>query len=238
MTRRWICLAACLAALPAVAQTGEAQTGETQTGVVLTGVEAGSATHSAYLGAVLPLPGSTLGKGWVQRYWLDYTAYRYEKTARVDIDAKVAGLEAALGWQGSAGADWWAAYVGARYGHTRLTPDDPANEDRGGKLGLKLQLEGETALSSAWRLNGVASHRVGQSDYWLRLRAQTGLGQLRLGPELVVQGDPVYRIVKLGVHVGGIPLGRDAVLTVKAGASKLNSDPLGAYAGLEGYFPF
>jgi hypothetical protein len=228
MTRSWFCLAACLAALPA----------EAQTGVALAGVEAGRATHSAYLGTVLPLPGSTLGKGWVQRYWLDYTAYRYEKTAGQDIDAKVAGLEAALGWQGGAGADWWAAYLGGRYGHTRLSPDDPANEDRGGNASVKLQLEGEAALSSAWRLNGVASHLVGRSDYWLRLRAQTGLGHLLIGPELVVQGDPVYHILKLGVYVGGIPLGRDAMLTVKVGASKLNSDPLGAYAGLEWYFPY
>lgn len=229
MTKQWICLVACMAALPAGAQTG----------VTLTGLEVGSATHSAYLGTVLPLPGSALGKGWVQRYWLDYTAYRYEKTPEQDIDAKVTGLEAALGLHGGAGADWWGVYLGGRYGHTRLSPDDPANEDRGGNFNLKLQLEGEAALSSAWRINGIASHLVGQSSYWLRLRAQTRLdNQLLLGPELVVQGDPLYHLFKLGVHVGDIKLGREAALTVKAGASKLNSDPVGAYAGVEWYLPY
>jgi hypothetical protein len=73
----------------------------------------------------------------------------------------------------------------------------------------------------------------------LRLRAQTRLdNQLLLGPELVVQGDPLYHLFKLGVHVGDIKLGREAALTVKAGASKLNSDPVGAYAGVEWYLPY
>lgn len=229
MTKQWICLAACLVALPADAQTG----------VVLAGVEAGSDTHSAYLGTVLPLAGGTLGKGWVQRYWLDYTAYRYEKTPEQDIDARVTGLEAALGFQGGAGADWWSVYLGGRYDNARLSPDDPLNENRGGDFAIKLQLEGETALSSAWRVNGIASHLVGQSSYWLRLRAHTTLdNQLLLGPELIVQGDPLYRLFKLGVYVGGIKLGRNVELTVKVGASKLNSDSVGAYVGGEWYIPY
>lgn len=229
MTKQWICLAACLVALPADAQTG----------VVLAGVEAGSDTHSAYLGTVLPLGGGALGQGWVQRYWLDYTAYRYEKTPGQDIDARVTGLEAALGFQGGAGADSWSAYLGGHYGNTQLSPDDPFNENRGGDVSIKLQLEGETALSSAWRVNGIASHLIGQSNYWLRLRAQTMLhNQLLLGPELIVQGDPLYRLVKLGAYVGGIKLGRDAALTVKVGASKLNSDSAGVYAGGEWYMPY
>lgn len=229
MTKQWIWLAACMTALPA----------EAQTGVALAGLEAGNATHSAYLGTVLPLPGGALGKGWVQRYWLDYTAYRYEKTPGQDIDAKVTGLEAALGLQGGLGADWWAVYLGGRYGNTRLSPDDPANENRGGDFSIKLQLEGEKAVSPAWRVNGIASYLIGQSNYWVRLRAQTALDNQRLlGPELVVQGDPFYRLVKLGVYVGGIKLGRDAALTVKAGASRLNSDSAGAYAGVEWYLPY
>jgi hypothetical protein len=229
MTKQWIFVAACMAAFSA----------EAQTGVALAGVEAGSDTHYSYLGTVLPLPGSVLGRGWVQRYWLDDTGYRYEKTPGQDIDARVSGLEAALGLHGGAEADWWGVYLGGRYGNTRLSPDDPANEDRGRNFSIKLQLEGETALSSAWRVNGIASHLVGRSSYWLRLRAQTMLdNRLLLGPELVVQGDPVYRLFKLGVYVGGIKLGREAALTVKAGVSKLDSDSAGAYAGVEWYLPY
>jgi hypothetical protein len=229
MKKYWMGLAACMMALPV----------EAQTGIALAGVEAGNGTHSAYLGSVLPLPGSALGQGWVQRYWLDHTAYRYEKAPGQEIDARVAGVEAALGYQGSWEAGWWGAYLGARYGNTRLSPDDLANEDRGGDFSIKLQLEGESALSSRWRMIGNVSHLVGQSSYWSRLRLQTVSGnQFLIGPELVVQGDTRYRLYKLGLFVGGIRVGHDAALTLKAGASKLDSDSGGAYAGIEWYKPY
>lgn len=229
MNRIWIGLVACVLALPAKAQTG----------VALAGIEGANDTHSAYLGTVLPLRRSTLGKGWVQRYWLDYTAYRYEKLPGQDIDARVAGAEAALGYQDSSERGWWSAYLGGRYSNTRLSPDDLSNEDRGGDFSAKLQFEGETVLSSQWRLNGIASHVVGHSSYWARLRAQTTLGgHLLIGPELVAQGDPLYQLFKLGAYLGGIRVGGDAALTVKLGVSKLDSDSARAYAGIEWYKPY
>ncbi|MFN3543944.1 MAG: cellulose biosynthesis protein BcsS [Thiobacillus sp.] len=210
-----------------------------QDAVALAGAEAGKGNGYAYLGTVLPLPGNRLGNGWVQRYWLDYTSYRYEKGPGAEIDATVVGGEAALGFQESGASGWWAAYLGARYGNTRLSPDDPTNEDEGGRLRAKLQLEGETAVSPSWRLNGIVSHLVGHSSYWLRVRAETTLGNgLRVGPEFVAQGDPNYRLHTLGVFVGGIKAGRNAALTLKGGLSKLESDSAGAYVGVEAYLPY
>lgn len=229
MTKYWMGLVACMAALPV----------EAQSGIALAGAEAGSNAGYAYLGSVLPLPGSALGKGWVQRYWLDYNTYRYEKAPAQDVDAKVAGCEAALGWHGSSEKGRWGAYLGGRYGNTRLRPDDPANDDRGGAFNVTVQLEGEAALARTWRVNGIVSHLVGESDFWSRLRLQTVLGnQLLVGPELVAQGDPRYRLYKLGAFIGGIKLGQEAALTLKAGASKQESDSAGAYAGVEWYMPY
>mgnify|MGYP006864916047 CR=1 FL=1 len=69
--------------------------------IMLAGVEASRDSRYAYLGAVLPLPGNRLGQGFVQRYWLDYDAYRYEKLPQQYIDTEVASGEAALGYQQS-----------------------------------------------------------------------------------------------------------------------------------------
>lgn len=229
MNRKSIAVLACMVTLPAAAQDH----------VALAGVEGSNDTHSAYLGTVRPLPGSDLGKGWVQRYWVDYTKYRYEKTPVQDIDAKVFGMEIALGYQGSSAAGWWSAYVGGRYGNTRLTPDDPDNSDRGTEFSVKLQLEGETSLSPSWRVNGIASHVVDHSSYWARVRLEHWLGNgLRLGPEIVAQGDPLYHLHKIGAYVGGIRLGGAAALTVKLGASKLSSEPARAYTGVEWFMPY
>ncbi|WP_081601601.1 cellulose biosynthesis protein BcsS [Thiobacillus denitrificans] len=210
-----------------------------QDGIALAGVEASRDNRYAYLGTVLPLPGSRLGQGYVQRYWLDYVAYRYEKTPQLEIDTRMTGAEAALGYQQSSTSGWWGAYLGARYASTRLRPDDPDNDDQGRRLRAKLQFEGETEMGAGWRINGIASHLVGDANYWARLRLQTQLrNQWRVGPEVVVQGDSNYSAYKVGAFVGNIGLGAATALTLKAGVNKPEDDPASMYLGAEFYIPF
>ena len=208
-------------------------------GVALAGVEASRDNQYAYLGTVLPFAGQNLGQGFVQRYWLDYVAYRYEKTPLQEIEARVSAVEAALGYQQSNASGWWGAYLGARYANTRLSPSDPDNDDRGGRLRAKLQLEGETEVGAGWRVNGIASHLVGDANYWARLRLQTTLrNQWHIGPEVIGQGDPNYSAYKVGAFLGNIKLGASSALTLKAGVSKPEDASASLYAGAEFYIPF
>jgi hypothetical protein len=205
----------------------------------LTGLEVARDSQYAYLGVVLPLPGQDPGRGLVQRYWLDYLTYRYEKTPTQDIDAEVLGGEAALGYQKSSERGGWGVYLGARYADTRLDPDDLSHEGRGGHWYAKLQLDGEVALGQGWRLGGIVSHVVDHDAFWARVRLQTPLAQRwQVGPEFIAQGDPNYRAYKLGVFVGNIRVGTDSALTLKAGASKSEDDSASPYAGVELYLPF
>lgn len=207
--------------------------------VALAGAEVSRDSQYAYLGILSPLPGQQLGKGFVQRYWLDYIAYQYDKTPLQTIEARIAGGEAALGYQQSDARSWWGVYLGARYANTRLSPDDLENHDRNGRLRAKLQLEGETEVGAGWRINGIASHLVGDANYWARLRLQIMLGdQLRVGPEVIVQGDSNYSAYKVGAFVGNIRLGASTALTLKAGMSKPEDAPASLYAGAEFYIPF
>lgn len=227
--KRVVAGVAALAAGPALAQEQ----------VVLTGFEVSRDSQYAYLGLALPLPGQRLGQGLVQRYWLDYLSYRYEKTPLQDVDAEVVGGEAALGYQDSHAGGWWGAYLGARYADTRLDPDDPGNDGRGKRWYAKLQLDGETELGAGWRINGIVSHLINRDTYWARLRVQTTLAEgWHVGPELVAQGDTDYRAYKLGAFFGNIRLGADSALTLKAGVSKPEDDAASAYAGAEFYLPF
>lgn len=224
--------------LAGLASTAMAQSWA-QERVVLTGVEASRDNQYAYLGVVLPLPGNRLGQGVVQRYWLDYIAYRYDKLPQQKIDTRVAGGEAALGYQQSSANSWWGAYLGARYSNTRLSPDDPDNDDRGWRLRAKLQFEGETSLVSGWRVNGIASHLIGDANYWARLRLQTTLkNRWHSGPEVIVLGDSNYSAYKVGAFLGNIKLGESTALMLKAGMSKPENDPASLYAGAEFYIPF
>jgi hypothetical protein len=210
-----------------------------QENVVLTGLEASRDQQYAYLGAVLPLSGSQLGQGWVQRYWLDYNAYRYEKLPLQYIDTQVTAVEAALGYQQSSAHSWWGVYLGARYADTRFEPDDPDNADGGKQWRAKLQLEGETELGAGWRINGIASHLLGDANYWARLRLQTTLAnQWHIGPEVIVQGDANYSAYRVGAFLGNIKLGETSALTLKAGVSQSDADPASMYLGAEFYIPF
>lgn len=210
-----------------------------QKGVVLTGMEASRDNQYAYLGTVLPLSGQHLGHGFVQRYWLDYVAYRYEKTPVEEIDTTVSSVEAALGYQQSNAVGWWGAYLGARYANTRLSPSDPDNDDRGGRLRAKLQVEGEREVGAGWRVSGIASHLLGDATYWTRLRLQTTLrNQWHIGPEVIAQGDSNYSAYKVGVFLGNIKLGASSALTLKAGVSKPEDDSTSLYVGAEFYIPF
>jgi hypothetical protein len=48
--------------------------------------------YYAAVGALIPLPGSVLGRGWVQRYWIDSYTYSYA-SGPSRIDASVWGAE-------------------------------------------------------------------------------------------------------------------------------------------------
>jgi hypothetical protein len=207
--------------------------------IFLTGVEASRDSQYAYLGAVLPLPGNRLGQGFVQRYWLDYDAYRYEKLPLQYIDTRVVSGEAALGYQQSSASGWWGAYLGARYANMRLSPDDPDNDDRGWRWRAKWQFEGETEVSAGWRANVIVSNLVGDANYWARLRLQTLLrNQWHIGPEVIVQGDPNYSAYKVGAFFGNIKVGESSALTLKAGVSNPADEPASLYVGAEFFIPF
>ena len=209
-----------------------------QEGIVLSGVEASRDNQYAYLGVVMPLSGQRLGQGFVQRYWLDYTGYSYEKQPQT-IDSAVTAVEAALGYQQSNANSWWAGYLGAHYSDTRLSPNDPDNTNQGRQWHARLQLEGETDVAAGWRGNGIASYLIGDFNYWARLRLQTTLGnQLHIGPELVVQGDSYYDAYELGVFVGNIMLGETSALTLKGGVSQSSNESASLYLGAEFYIPF
>lgn len=210
-----------------------------QEGIVLTGVEASRDNQYAYLGMVMPLSGQRLGQGFVQRYWLDYTGYSYEKQPFQTIDSAVTAVEAALGYQQSNANSWWAGYLGAHYADTRLSPNDPDNTNEGRQWHARLQLEGETDVAEGWRGNGIVSYLVGDFNYWARLRLQTTLGnQLHVGPELIVQGDSYYDAFKLGVFVGNIKLGETSAVTLKGGVNKTSNESASLYLGAEFYIPF
>lgn len=200
----------------------------------LSGAEIGGENSSyGFASVILPLPGNTLGDGFVQRYWVEGLTYSYEKGS-TDIDATAGAVEGAIGYQGSSANAWWGAYAGVQLRRTHLDPNDPDNDIEGNHVGLKLQLEGEQTIADTWKFNGNVSYTAGPNAYWSRFRVtRRAHGDIFVGPEFVYQGDADYNAWQLGAIALGIKASENTELGFKLGARKNEGQSETAYAGVE-----
>lgn len=204
--------------------------------MVITGVEVGGDENSyGFMSLVTPFPGNKLGGGFVQRYTMEGLTYSYD-TAGTEIDARAAGGEVALGYQGSSAAGWWGAYVGGVYRDTDLDPTDPGSDVEGSHLRLRVSAEGERNLSDRAKANLFASYTEGFNAYWVRTRV---LGKpwakcsIFVGPEVVFQGDSDYRAWAVGLVVTGFKPTAKTDLAFKLGGRKSEDEDVSPYAGVE-----
>lgn len=200
---------------------------------ILGGAEISQDVSYVYAGMVTPLSGSQLGNGIVRRLWADLSTYRYVKNG-VTFDARSPGMAASLGVQHSQEDFWWAAFVGATYRYTRISPNDPGSSVQGGNVRANLQLEGEHTINLLWKLSGNASYIVGQDAYWARARLLRSIWSSRqLGLESVIQGDNDYRLSQIGVVLSGMKLSNDINMGLKMGGRRVEGLSSHLYAGVE-----
>lgn len=183
-------LAAFLPFAPAAAQ---------DTGVVYAGGEAGEDSVGGYGGAVIALPGASLGNGFAFRIGGSAGTYKYD-SGGVEIDGDYKGAEAALVY-GTSGTWGWANFgAGPRVTDTDLSPADPGNELAGTRWDLALQTDG--ALGDRWRLGWFGSLGVFDHTWNTQLRFGPLLDaarQTRIGVEAAGQGDDSYTRGSLGL---------------------------------------
>lgn len=193
-----------------------------------------------FAGAVTPLdPDSALGQGWVQRYWLDWVKYRFDSEGE-EVRARAPGFSASLGYQRSDNSGFWAAYAGAGYRNTDLTPDRPNAKVRGSQSALLLLGETDRRFAEEWRFAGAVQFSAGPDSYWSRakfLNKSPG-ATFWQGIEIVYQGDPDYKAYKLGSVLDELPVGRRVTANFKLGVVKTKGLKPDAYAGIEfvGFF--
>lgn len=197
-----------------------------------------SGNNGAYggVGVIGAIPGtnSTFGNGWVYRVVGEGLSYSYDKNGG-DIDATSFGGEVALGYQRSfESKSWLAAYAGPTYHNTDLSPNDPGNDNRGGKFGFKVQAEGEKYLASNFKLGGSASYTFNYDSHWVRGRVlYAPTGTFFVGPEVVYQGDDSYKSWSAGAVINTILINESTDLGFKGGYKKTENQSGGGYGGVE-----
>ncbi|MEW5782789.1 MAG: cellulose biosynthesis protein BcsS [Pseudomonadota bacterium] len=200
-------------------------------GLNLAGFEFAKDNSYFYLGGI-QAASNALGAGLAYRAWLDVGTYQYDKSGS-PIDARYWRVSGAAGYQSAGERGWWAGYVGAAYQQTSLSPDDPENASRGGKVNPFVQLEGETQLAPDLRALLGASYTFGREAYWLRGRIFKSIGaSRRIGAELVLHGDPDYDAAQLG-GLFVLPLDGKTMTIFKAGIRTATGSASSPYGGLE-----
>jgi hypothetical protein len=220
--RQWFLLALVIAAPSATAER-----------LLLAGGESADEAYYSYLGMVVTGPARENGRGFLQRYWLDYFGYEYDGGPG-RVTARAHGAEAAVGYGGSSRSGWANASVGIRFTDTNLSPDDPAADARGSQLGVKLQLQGEREFAADWSLGAIASVSSRQNEYWGRLRlTHDTTSVMLLGAEVVAGGNRESEFSAAGLVLVLRPASAPTwSVAFKAGARRQDGDD-GAYAGTE-----
>lgn len=200
--------------------------------LLLSGGEWADTAYYVYAGTALPLGTRRDGRGFVQRYWLDYFGYEYDNpTGRIEAEAY--GAEAALGhvWSGAAG--WGELSAGLRYTDTDLTPDDPAAAARGRQLGGKLQFQGERVVGTAWRAGLITSWANQQNNAWGRVRLTRAVGARRAaGVEAIAWRNDEGESLAAGLVTTVQPIDGPWSVGLRAGY-RWQEEANSAYAGLE-----
>lgn len=201
--------------------------------LALAGAEYGDENAYYYGGLLVPFPGSDLGNGFVQRYWLDWLQYEYDNDTRT-IKAEAPGASVALGYGKAVTAGSWSIYMGPVWRNTNLSPDDKGSDVRGSQWGANISLQGERRFGEDWRVNGIASFTTGTDSYWTRGRLTRKLqsGQ-SVGVEAVFHGNDDYSAWQAGVVMLDIRLTPVTSLGLKGGARKTSGEDIGAYLGIE-----
>ncbi len=176
-----------------------------------------SRDSSAYAGAIIALPGSSLGDGLALKAAASGGVYDYQSGAgRIDATYYGGVLGLAHQWSGNWG--WANLSGGVRFTQTDLSPSDPANEREGRRFDAALGADG-ALVEGAWRLGWYAEGGVRDESYLARLQLTRSVvpDRLRLGVEGMISGDPQYRAENIGIALSA-PLGGDFEIQLSGGA--------------------
>jgi len=209
------------------------ETSQSSERLALAGADYGGENAYYYVGLLVPFPGSNLGNGFVQRYWVDWLQYEYESNNQT-IKAEALGASVALGYGKAAAKGAWSVYLGPVWRDTSLSPDDRGSDVRGAQWGMSISLQGDRRFGNDWRANGIASFTTSTDSYWTRGRVTKKLPSgYAAGLEAVFHGNDDYSAWQAGAVLLDIQLSPQASMGLKCGARRSSGEDTGAYIGLE-----
>lgn len=187
------------------------------------------ADELAYAGLTLPLASTGPGGGVALRTMVSRSINDYRSAGR-RIESEQRRGEASLLYQAFGRWGYVDAGLGARYTDTDLTPQDLGNPNRGGRWDPVVSLSGESSPDRPWQTAGYAAYGFKSEDYYARAELTRAVRpSLRLGAEVILDGDPNYDRRRVGAVLA---IGRSG-WQVRAAVGAADSDAKdGAYGSI------
>ena len=184
------------------------------------------------------------GVSLLGKVWFDYLAYRFEKN-QAPVRAKAPAIVPAVGFKYS-GVNWYTSIWGGwERRNTVIKPTEADVGVKGVTDSAVVQWEGALRLETATYLEVLVSYSTKNDYFWSRGRAKqeldpvsTGGYPLRLGVEVVGQGNKDYQALQVGPVAELLTLNRSISLIVHGGYKHSSSFNGSGYGGIELYIGF
>ena len=192
--------------------------------------------NSGYLGATLPLPGATIGRGFALRASGFGGNYSYDSSGQT-VDGSFWGAQLEGVYQFTRPGAWLDLAAGVRYANTTLRPLDRGNRRHGSQAEPEISGDGG-AVKGPWRTDFYGSYGTRLDDYAVRVSlTHTLTDRLRAGGETSFEGDPTYDLQRIGPYVG-FALDRRSELQMSVGVSHQSGMGEGGYLRVQVYRSF
>ncbi len=205
-----------------------------QLSVAFTGMQTSASSTYTFAALIKPFANAELGKGWYQKVMISNSNYHYQKTisnTATEISANAPGIEAGVGhaWR----HEKWTLDLSTTLGyrHISLSPVTPAEDQHGGIITLKPQIQSRLQLSPVFDADLIAYHALGQHINFTRVRLGWKPTQTwRAGFELAQIDGRTYYISQRGLFAA-LPLANNYVVELSAGRNDPADRAASNYAG-------
>ena len=158
-------------------------------------------SKAGYIGATVPLPGSSIGKGFALRGSGFGGDYSYASNGGT-IDGSFWGAQLEGIYQFTRPGMWLDVGAGVRYVDTTLSPFDRSNRRHGSQAEPEFSADGG-AVRGPWRTDFYGSYGTRLDDYAVRASLTHAItGRFRAGGEVSFEGDPTYDLQRVGPYIG------------------------------------
>lgn len=230
-TRGMVACIVALAGIPA------ARAGSSAQNLFVGGGSYSASSQFAYAGAIMPLAGGTLGKGFFLSPFASWSRYTFEKDGRTFTGSEPsASLGVGYGWQ-LPHLDLNLSLAGG-YSNTTVTPYAPSGSFHGGQWFAEPEIYAHALLPKGASLTFNGGYLTGLRSYWSSAYLLVPATQsISLGPEVDFGGGINYRTRTYALRVSD-KITKSVGVDLSAGATTNLPGPYHPYVALNLSVPF